>query len=102
VSIARARLSVRVHPGARHEALVGRRDNGEWKLAVSDPPEGGRANEAVVKLVASLLGLKPRQVSVARGLSSRAKQIEVEGLTLLEAERRLAALLAPTEDPDAE
>lgn len=93
---------MRVHPGARHEALVGRRDNGEWKLAVCDPPEGGRANEAVVKLVASLLGIKPRQVSVARGLSSRAKQVEVEGLSLQEAERRLAALLEPAKDPDGE
>jgi len=98
----RARLLVRVHPGARHEALVGRRDNGEWKLAVCDPPEGGRANEAVVKLVASLLGIPRHQVSVARGLSSRGKQIEVEGLSLPEAERRLAALLAPTREPDAE
>jgi uncharacterized protein YggU (UPF0235/DUF167 family) len=102
VSAARARLAVRVHPGARHEALVGRRDNGEWKLAVCDPPEGGRANEAVVKLVASLLGIKPRQVSVARGLSSRAKLVEVEGLSLQEAERRLAALLEPAKDPDGE
>ena len=97
-----ARIAVRVHPGARHDALVGRRDNGEWKLAVCDPPEGGRANDGVVKLVASLLGIGRQQVSVARGLSSRGKQIEIEGLSAEEAERRLTALLAPAKDPDAE
>jgi uncharacterized protein len=100
--VVRARLAVRVHPGARHDALVGRRDNGEWKLAVCDPPEGGRANEGVVRLLASLLGIGRSQVSVARGLSSRGKQIEIEGLSAQEAERRLEALLAPAKDPDAE
>ena len=100
--IAHARIAVRVHPGARHDALVGRRDNGEWKLAVSDPPEGGRANEGVVKLVASLLGISRQQVSVARGLSSRGKQVEIEGMSVAEAERRLAALLEPAKGPDGE
>ena len=98
----RARLSVRVHPGARHDALVGRRESGEWKLAVTAAPEDGRANEAVVKLLANLLGITRHQVSVARGLSSRGKQIEIEGMSAQEAESRLTALLAPAKDPDAE
>jgi uncharacterized protein (TIGR00251 family) len=102
VSVAHARIAVRVHPGAKHDALVGRRDNGEWKLAVNAPPEDGRANDAVVELLAKLLGLKRHQVSVARGLSSRGKQIEIEGLSAQEAERRLAALLVPAKDPDGE
>lgn len=100
--VPRARIAVRVHPSARHDALVGRRDNGEWKLAVCAPPEDGRANAAVVELVASLLGVKRHQVSVARGLSSRGKQVEVEGVSAEEAERRLAALLDPAKDDDAE
>jgi hypothetical protein len=88
-----ARIAVRVQPGARRDALVDRLSTGEWKLAVSAPPEGGRANEAVVELVAGLLGVKRRQVEVARGASSRAKTIEVDGLEAAEAERRLAAAL---------
>lgn len=89
-----ARIAVRVHPGARKDALVDRLASGEWKVAVSAPPEGGRANEAVVELLAELLGVKRRQVVVARGLSSRAKSVEVTGLEAGEAERRLAAALA--------
>lgn len=88
-----ARIAVRVQPGARKDALVDRLATGEWKLAVSAPPEGGRANEAVVELVADLLGVKRRQVEVARGASSRSKTIEVTGLEAGEAERRLAAAL---------
>ncbi len=85
------RLAVRVHPGARRAGVLGRLASGEWKLAVSAPAEGGRANEAVTELLADVLGLKRRQVVVARGRSSRAKQIDVEGVTPGEMEQRLQA-----------
>ena len=102
MTTARARLSVRVQPGARRVALVGRLESGEWKLAVTAPPEDGRANDAVVELLAELLGVKRRQVSVARGHSSRGKQVEIEGLGDAEAERRLAAALGAGKDGDGE
>lgn len=95
-----ARIAVRVHPGARKDALVERLANGEWKVAVSAPPEGGRANDAVVELLAGLLGVKRRQVTVTRGLSSRAKSVEVAGLEAGEAEARLAAALAAAKGTD--
>lgn len=94
-----ARLAVRVQPGARKDALLDRLASGEWKLAVTAPPEGGRANEAVVELMADLLGVKRREVQVARGASSRAKVIEVAGLDAGEAERRLAAALEAAKGP---
>jgi len=95
------RLSVRVQPGARREALVGWLEDGTLKLAVAAPPEGGRANRAVEALLAAALGLKARQVTVTRGLSSRAKTIEIEGLAPNEVQRRLAARLE-TENADGQ
>ena len=97
-----ARIAVRVHPGARKDALVDRLASGEWKVAVTAPPEGGRANEAGVELLAELLGVKRRQVVVARGASSRVKSVEVTGLETGEAERRLAAALAAAKGSDGE
>ena len=88
------RLSLRVQPGARRTALLGRLSNGDWKVAVAAPPIDGRANEAVVELMSELLGLKRRQVAVARGTSSRDKLIEIEGLRESEANARLEAALA--------
>ena len=82
-------LTVRVQPGARRSALLAQLASGEWKLAVTAPPEDGRANEAVILLVAGLLGLKRRQVSVARGHSSRSKTLAIEGLS----DAQVAALL---------
>ncbi len=91
-----AQVPVRVQPGARRNALLGRLASGEWKLAVTAPPEDGRANDAVVELLAGLLGVKRRQVSVARGATSRGKTIAVEGLEPREAEALLAAELERT------
>lgn len=88
------KLSLRVQPGAKCSALLARLASGEWKVAVSAPPVEGKANEAVIELVSDLLGVKRRQVSVARGTTSRAKIIEIEGVTAAEAEARLAAVLA--------
>jgi uncharacterized protein (TIGR00251 family) len=95
------RLSVRVQPGARREALVGWLADGTLKLAVAAPPEGGRANRAVEALLAAALGLRARQVTVRRGATSRAKTVEIEGLAPEEVQRRLAARLG-TENADGE
>lgn len=87
------RLALRVQPGAKQNALLARLASGEWKVSVSAPPVEGRANEAVVELVSDLLGVRRRQVTVARGASSRSKVLEVEGVSEAEAESRLAAAL---------
>jgi len=90
-----ARIAVRVQPGARRDALLARLDTGAFKLAVAAPPLEGRANTAVEALVAELLGVRQRQVSIARGSASRDKWVDIEGLDQLEAEARLARHLPP-------
>lgn len=97
-----ARFAVKVQPGARRNALTARLDSGEWKLAVTAPPEDGRANEAVMELVATLLGVKRRQVTVTRGHSSRSKTIEVADLETGVVEQRLAAALESSKDKHGE
>ena len=93
-----ARVAVRVQPGARREGLLGRSAEGVWKLAVSAPPIEGRANESVEVLMAELLAVKRRQVSIARGGASRDKWVDIVGLTQHEAETRLAGHLAARDE----
>ena len=59
-------------------------------MRVAAPAEHGRANEAALALLASALDLPRDRVSLLAGASARDKVIRVEGLTLEEAERRLA------------
>ena len=75
-----AGLRVRVQPGARTSGLTGWMADGSLKLRVSEPPEDGRANRAVVALLAATLGVREAAVRVVRGQSSRGKTVEVEGL----------------------
>jgi uncharacterized protein len=91
---ARTRLAIRVHPRARKGAVSGMLEDGTWKVAVTAPPEDGRANAAVVAVLAAALGVKPRQLRVVSGAASRAKTVEVEGLDAAEAARRMRAAVA--------
>lgn len=87
------RLTVRVQPGAKQSELVGFLSDGALKLRVAQRAFEGRANQAVEALLAEQLGLKTSQVRVARGATSRTKQIEFEGITRDTLDRRLAAAL---------
>jgi uncharacterized protein (TIGR00251 family) len=83
------RVRVRVSPGARKTELAGRHGNA-FKVRVSAPPEGGRANEAVLDLLGKQLGLPRRALSIVSGRTARDKVVEMAGIDLEEAERRLS------------
>ena len=82
-------LAVRAQPGARKNAVVGEH-GGALKVAVTAPPEDGRANEALTELLRDWLGLKRSQVELANGHTNRNKQFLIRGLT----PEALSALLA--------
>jgi uncharacterized protein len=86
----KTRLRLRVAPGARRASVEGRHGDA-WKLRVVAAPERGRANDAVIALLADVLGVEPRSVRVVAGVASRDKVVELSGLSSEEAERRLAA-----------
>ena len=84
------RLHLRVSPGAGRSAVVGRHGDA-WKLRVAAPPERGRANASVVNLLATSLEIRRPDVRIVSGEISRDKVVEIVGLTLEEAEQRLAS-----------
>jgi uncharacterized protein len=87
------RVRVRVSPGARRGGVAGR--VGEvWKLRVTAPAEGGRANEAVVRLLADTMDVPRRSVLLVSGHTARDKVVELEGLEAAEVERRLTGASA--------
>lgn len=88
-----ARLSLRVRPGAKRGRLIGRMADGTLKVAVTAAPEAGRANAAVTRLIAATLKVDAGTVTVARGVASRSKVIEIAGLDDAEVQRRIEAAL---------
>lgn len=77
------RLAVRLTPKAASDRIVGVIENGRggWalKAAVMAPPVQGKANTALIKLLARHFGLKQRDLAVVSGATDRAKVIEVLG-----------------------
>jgi uncharacterized protein len=83
-----ARIVVTVSPGASRTELAGRHGEG-WKARIAAPPERGRANEALLDLLAETLDFPRSRLAVVAGRTSRRKIVEVEGLDLDEISRRL-------------
>jgi uncharacterized protein (TIGR00251 family) len=73
-------LPVRAQPGAKRDAILGER-NGAMRVAVTAAPERGKANEAIVRVLAEALGCKPSQVALLSGETSREKRFLIAGMT---------------------
>ena len=84
------RLKLRVSPGARRPGFAGRHGDA-WKVRVSEPPEDGRANEAVLRLLAETLDVPRATVALVSGHSSRDKVVVLDGLEQSQTEQRLAS-----------
>lgn len=87
-------LPVRAQPGARKAGVLGEQA-GSLKVAVTAPPQEGRANQALLEVLREALDLKRSQIELASGETSREKKFLVRGLTREELSSRIARLLAP-------
>lgn len=85
-------LPVRAQPGARRDALLGERA-GALRIAVSAAPERGKANEAIVALLAEALGCRRSEIRLVSGATARDKRFLIEGLTPEQLRGRLPAAL---------
>jgi uncharacterized protein (TIGR00251 family) len=84
------RIKVYVQPRASKTAVVGMHgDAVHVRLAAA--PVDNAANEELVALIATRLGIAKRQVRIVGGAGSRRKVIEIDGLA---AETAAAALLS--------
>jgi uncharacterized protein (TIGR00251 family) len=87
-----ATFAVKALAGAKRNGVVGVHGMA-LKVAVSAPREKGRANEALVEVLAEALGVPKKTVSLAKGETSADKRFVVAGLSAAEVRRRLAELL---------
>lgn len=86
-------VRLHVQPGAGKTAVVGRHGDA-LKVRVAAPPEGGRANDAVVALIAQTFDTKLAAVQLLSGQSSRAKRVQIDGIALADVDRCLELAMA--------
>jgi uncharacterized protein (TIGR00251 family) len=69
-------LSIRVQPGAKREGVVGRYGDA-FKVAISAPAVDGNANDALLRLLASLLDIPRSRIEIVSGHTSRSKLLRI-------------------------
>lgn len=84
-------LQVKVVPGASRSRVAGKYAEGV-KVQVSAAPEKGKANDAVIEVLAEWLGVKSAQVQIASGLTQPRKSVRITGLSPAELTGRISQL----------
>lgn len=84
-----SRLRLRVIPKAVRDGIAG------WvgdslKIRVTAAPERGKANSAVIALLASTLGIPRKRITLLAGETKAHKVVEVQGFSDVELRMRLA------------
>ncbi len=72
-------VTIKVTPRARREGVEGVGPDGALRVRVTAPPEDGKANAAVIALLAREWDVPKSALSVASGASGRNKRIHVRG-----------------------
>lgn len=83
-----ARITVRATPRSGRDSIEAG-TGGVFLVRVTAPPDEGRANAAVCKVLAEALGVSKSAVTVVRGHRARVKTLEITGMTDDEAAQRL-------------
>jgi hypothetical protein len=81
-------IVVRVTPRAGRDEIAGWQGD-ELRVRLRAPPVDGRANEALLRLLASRLDVPPSSIELVSGATARVKRVRVEGLSQEELRRRL-------------
>lgn len=85
-------LPVRAQPGAKKNAITGEH-SGQLKVSVTQAPEKGKANAALIEVLATELGLKRSQISLISGETSAQKKVLIASISEDELRKRIAAKL---------
>jgi uncharacterized protein (TIGR00251 family) len=88
-SKAEVTLSVRVQPKSSADRILGEH-GGALKVSVTAAPEKGKANAAVIALLAEKLGVPKSAIEIVRGEASRLKTVRIRGV----AKETVSALLS--------
>jgi uncharacterized protein len=86
-------VPIRAHAGARRNAIRGEHD-GRLQVSVTQAPEKGKANKAIVAVLATALSLRKSQFELLTGDTSAQKRFLVRGVTKADLGGRIATALA--------
>lgn len=69
------KINIKVFPGASREELVEK--DGILKAYIKAPPDKGKANKALIALIAREYKVRKADIRIVRGLTARNKTVEI-------------------------
>jgi len=72
-------LKIKVEPRSSRKGISGVVGDA-IKIKVNAPPVGGAANEELIEVLSEEFGIKKTSIKILRGISSRNKVVEIEGV----------------------
>jgi hypothetical protein len=72
-------IRIKAMPNAGKNSIKGVH-NGMMKVALSAPPEKGKANAELESFLAGELGIGKSRVKVIKGMTSREKSVQIDGV----------------------
>jgi len=86
-------VSVKAQAGARRNGITGEFAE-SLKVSVTQAPEKGKANDAIIEVIADQLKLRRNQIELVSGPTSPQKRFRISGIDRADLEERLAQALA--------
>lgn len=86
-------ITVRISPRSSRNEISEIMTDGVIKIHLTAPPVEGQANKALIKFLASILGVPPTNIEIITGQKSRDKLVTIIGLDTEEVKDRLMAHL---------
>jgi len=90
-----AALTIRVTPRARKTQFGGVLEDGTLRIRVAAPPVEGKANQALIKFLAKVLGVRKSRIEIVAGERGLDKILSVVGMTAEEVEEKIRPWLPP-------
>lgn len=70
-------IRIKVHPKSKDSGIVETMDDGTIKVRVKAPPEKGKANKEVIKILAEKYGVKKSEVEIVSGKADQIKLVKI-------------------------
>ncbi|MDO8509993.1 MAG: DUF167 domain-containing protein [bacterium] len=72
------KIKIRVLPRSSKNEVIGEMADGTLKIKLTSPPVDGKANEALIELLAEHYNISKNKIKIVSGLTSKNKIIEIE------------------------
>ena len=73
------KIEIHLTPNATKDEILGREDDGKFKVKVKSPPVDGAANRGLIAFIARKAGVSKSKVRIINGFKSRYKVLEIDG-----------------------